>query len=249
MAHTYNILSQWQKWLAQHALGQSLIDIEIQHIAAKLSRHFGKNAVVLGVPSQFCYLNATTIPCHFLVTPLHHHNQKQHACIESHFQELPFLTASVDLVILPHTHEFIDSPRQLITESCRIVKPEGLILIIGFNPYSLWRLERLMYQSKKMPWKAQPIPPQEIKNWLQLNDFSIENFSSLVHRPLLKNTHWFKRLSYLDRIGNFCTPNLGSVYTLLARAKVLPLTPIKLKWSQKLDQIRASTSFSGYITR
>ena len=51
---------------------------------------------------------------------------------------------SIDLVILPHILECIDNPRQLLAEACRIIKPEGHIIICGFNPHSLWGLKKIM---------------------------------------------------------------------------------------------------------
>jgi SAM-dependent methyltransferase len=225
------------------------MEMEVKQISTLVDRHFGKHAVVLGVPSQYPYLNAVNIPCHSLITPLHH-KENEYGFIESHFQELPLLTGSVDLAILPHTHELIDNPRQLITEACRIIKPEGMIAITGFNLYSLWGLWHLIKtKHKKMPWKGHPVLAQQVKNWLQLYDFNIENHQTILFRPLIKQVSLFERLALLDKIGRICTPRLGCIYIVLARAKVSPLTPIKLKWRQQLTSIRMSTSFSGYSVR
>src|SRR5690606_5823540 len=111
-------------------------------------RHFGKHAVLIGVPHQYELLKSTAIPCHSLITPIISHAH-EHGLIEGDLHELPILTGSIDLVLLPHTLEFVDNPRQLLSEACRIIKPEGLIVVSGFNPYSTWGLRKLMTKHKK----------------------------------------------------------------------------------------------------
>src|SRR5690606_11525641 len=52
--------------------------------------------------------------------------------------ELPFRDQSVDLVTLPHVVEFSDDPHQLLREVDRVLRPEGRVVLTGFNPISLW---------------------------------------------------------------------------------------------------------------
>src|SRR5664279_448767 len=49
---------------------------------------------------------------------------------------LPFSENSFDLVVLPHALEFTDEPHQLLREVYRVIRPEGQLLITGFNPFS-----------------------------------------------------------------------------------------------------------------
>ena len=52
--------------------------------------------------------------------------------------ELPIATQSIDLVVLPHVLEFADEPHQILREVDRVLMPEGRLVIVGFNPWSLW---------------------------------------------------------------------------------------------------------------
>lgn len=246
LAHGYRSLQHWNEWLTHQFLGQNLLQTEQRSLSQMLDRHYGKHALLLGVPEQQHLLNATLIPCHSFLSPIVAH-EKKFSFVEADFHELPILTGSIDLVLLPHTLEFVDNPRQLLAEACRIIKPEGLIAICGFNPYSMWGLRKLFHQQKHSPWSANFILPHKIKRWLQLADFKIEQQQFMLFRPPIEKKNLYERLKFFEYIGNKCFPFLGGIYMINARAKVIPLTPIKLKWKQELGGIRISTSVSGHI--
>jgi SAM-dependent methyltransferase len=163
--------------------------------------------------------------------------------------ELPILTGSIDLVMLPHTLEFVDNARQLLAEACRIVKPEGLIAICGFNPYSAWGLRKAFTKHKTPPWSGNFIYSYKIKNWLQLVGFEMEKQQSILFRPPISRPELFQKLQFLEYIGSKCFPMLGGVYILLARAKVIPLIPIRMQWKQQLSGIRLPAKMPGHIAR
>src|SRR5438093_12093821 len=96
------------------------------------------------------------------------HKSLHTANIESDLHELPILTGSIDLVMLPHTLEFVDNPRQLLAEACRIIKPEGLILVCGFNPYSTWGIKKMLTKNKKASWMGNIIQVNLVKAWLYI---------------------------------------------------------------------------------
>lgn len=248
MAHGYHTLQHWNHWLAHHALGHRLLAAEKQQLSSMLTRHFGKHTLLLGVPNQADLLKATTIPYHSVLSPLAH-KEKLEYYIEGDFQELPLLTGSIDLVMLPHTLEFVSNPRQLLAEACRVIKPEGLIMICGFNPQSLWGIKKLFKRSKSVPWSGNFIWPQLVKKWVQLADFEMEKQTSIMFRPPFNHAALYDKLGILESVGRNCFSSFGGVYILLARAKVIPLTPIRLKWKQQLSGLRISTTISGHIAR
>lgn len=241
MPHGYRTLQHWNQWLGKEYLGGCLLETERADMSRLLARHFGKHAVLIGVPAQLDLLHATTVPCHTLITPLAAHDKWSNFIVEGDWHDLPIATGSVDLVILPHALEFVNNPRQLLAEACRIVKPEGLLLICGFNPYSAWGLKRQLNKQKRMPWAANFMHANEIKKWLQLADFEMEAQSNLLFRPPLARPSWYEKMHLLERIGGMIAPSLGGVYILLARAKVVPLTPIKMRWTQQLSGASIST--------
>jgi len=239
LAHRYRTLQHWNQWLSHQFLGHALLEAEQKILSDLLNRHYGKHALLIGVPAQHDLLNCSTVACHTLMSPIHHHKQIDY--VEADFHDLPIQTGSIDLVLLPHTLEHVDNPRQLFSEACRVVKPEGLIVIIGFNPYSAWGLRKKIV--------GHMIQRQHIKNWLRLAEFSLEKQASFLYRPPINIESAYNKLAFLEQVGSVLYPLLAGAYVMVARAKVIPLTPIRLKWKQNLGSARVSSGISGNIAR
>ena len=154
-------------------------------------------------------------------------------------------------MLLPHSLEYIDTPHKLLAEACRIVRPEGHLIILGFNPFSFWGLKKKMHQGKhpkSVPWSSHFIRPTQIKTWLKLADFELVKQDTLLFRPPLQNK-LYQKLRWLDWVGRHCYPGFGGVYSLVAKAKVVPLTPIRLRWQQKFSKISISSIPGGASMR
>lgn len=216
-------------------------------LARLLDKHFGKHALLIGVPHQYALMEATKIPCHTLLSSFLAHD-RQPGFVEGDLHELPILTGSIDLVILPHTLEYVDNPRHLIHEACRVVKPDGLIVVFGFNPYSFWGVRRLLSHKREAPWSSHFTHAYQLKNWLRLAEFQIEQQSSLLFRPPINCEKIYKGFEFLEAVGNLLH-FFGGIYCITARATVVPMTPIRMQWKQRLDNIRISTTIPGNIAR
>lgn len=247
MAHGYKTLHRWNQWLTEPFLGPNLLEKEADIISQMLEKHYGKHSLLIGVPNQNKLQKKLHLNYTALISPITDQNPKINH-IESDFYHLPIITGGIDLVILPHILELFEHPRQLLAEACRIIKPEGLIVICGFNPYGLWRLrKKYSVKNKSMPWTNQFIHTKEIKNWLELLDFKLEQqyyglFTLPINHPKLSTP-----LNWLEKMGTKYFPIIGGIYILIARAKILPLTPIRLKWKQEFGGVRVPTRISGTI--
>jgi SAM-dependent methyltransferase len=238
LVKNYRTVQQWDHWLTQ-SLGRSLLEIEKEYLSLKLAERYGKHILLIGVPHQHELLKCSLMSNQVLLTPLIN-KHKYDKCIESEFYNLPIIPGSIDLVIVPHTLEFLDNPRQLLLEACRVVKPEGVMMVLGFNPVSLWGLKKWSIKSKNMPWQSTFIHPNKVKNWLKLADFELVKQDMLLFRPPIANYSVFKKLTFLEWIGKRLYAPLGGVYVLTAQAKTIPLIPIKLHWKQKLSALHAT---------
>lgn len=245
LAHGYRTLQHWHDWLNNQPLGSELLEVEERALSPLLNKQLGKHVLLIGTPRQAKLINASRLPIQTIISPFSNNSDNKNY-IESDLHELPINTGSVDLVILPHTLQFIDRSRQLLNEACRIIKPEGLIVILGFNPFSFYGLRKLINNNKTMPWMGDFIDVYHVKNWLQLADFQVEQHVTCLFRPMLNNFNLYQKLHFLDYIGQKCFPKLGGVYIIIARAKMIPLTPIRLHWKQQLSSIRISSSITGY---
>lgn len=235
MPKTYRAIHQWNHWLTSF-LGKSLLDAEKLALQQLHTGLYGKHAVLLGVSHQHTLLESSISPCQYVLGPLVNHDKSVHY-IEGKFAELPLQSGSVDQVIVPHTLEFVDNPYQLICEACRIVKPEGRIFIMGFNLYSLWGLKKIILKSEGAPWSANFISIATIRKWLMLADFELEKQHMLCYRPPTQQPKLYQRLKWLEWLGSKLCKPFGGVYILQAKAKVVPLTPIRLHWKQEISGV------------
>ncbi len=233
MVKTYRTIHQWNHWLTSF-LGKSLLTAELNALSLLTLGHYGNNALLLGATNQHTLLQSSAVAHQFLLGPLFN-REKNMNYIEGEFYELPIQSGSIDQVFVPHMLELTDNPHQLLSEACRIVKPEGYIFIIGFNPYSLWGLKKLQMKNKNVPWSGNFIHPSTIKKWLALVDFELETQQTLYFRPPTQHRNVFNNLKFLEWIGNKCYKPFGGIYIIKAKAKVIPLTPIRMQWTQELS--------------
>jgi len=198
-----------------------------------LATFYGKHSILIGVPNQESLLKESVTARQTLLTPIIHPN-KNLITIESDFYELPISSGSVDLVILPHSLEYTENPRQLLSESTRIIKPEGHLIILGFNPFSFYGIKKMLHIDKVTPWNNTFIRLNKIKKWLSLVDFELVKQDFVLY-GLPKDYPHFKFWNWIAHI--FLRP-FGGVYILIAKAKVIPMTPIRLRWKQTFSHLQ-----------
>lgn len=233
MPHSHRSLQQWNHWLTQ-PLGGRLLEAEKNMLPSLLNQYYGKHAMLIGVPNQTPLITQNHMAHQMVLSPL---IDKTHSLrlIESELYELPVASSSIDLVLLPHTLEHIDNPHKLLSEACRIVKMEGLIIIFGFNPFSLWGVKKKLNPPKKIPWLGNFLSAGLVKKWLALADFE------LIKQD--KNPGLYKQSRFMEWLGRKFWGSFGGVYLLIAQAKGIPLTPIKMHWKQQLSGVKAT--FTG----
>jgi SAM-dependent methyltransferase len=146
-------------------------------------------------------------------------------------EALPFDSRSVDLMLLPHTLDFADDPHQVLREVSRVLTPEGHVLILGFNPFSLWGLWRLLRRrGGHAPWCGRFLQLSRIKDWLKLLDFDLARGHMLYYRPPLTSETAMQRLRFLEKAGDRWWPLAGAVYLLVAKKRIAGMTPLRLEW-------------------
>ena len=130
-------------WFAT-PLGAYLLEREQAYLDEVTPDIFGYHAVQLGLP-QIDLLRESRIAHRLKVAP------EGPADLPARFEELPIATQSVDLAVLPHILEFTEHPHEILRELDRIMIPEGRIIIVGFNPWSLFGLRRTLGASDEYP--------------------------------------------------------------------------------------------------
>ena len=145
--------------------------------------------------------------------------------------ELPFASASLDLVLLPHVLEFSRQPHQVLREVERVLVPEGSVVLSGFNPLSLWGLRRVGARGGgDFPWKGQYRSAMRIKDWLTLLGFEVQAGKFGCYAPAVGAAKWLDRWRVLDRAGPRWWSVCGADYMLHGVKRVQGMRLITPKW-------------------
>lgn len=218
-----------------HLPGRWLQAEERAQLRDILPNLFGYHLLQLGDLYSKACLTSTRIP-HCMVldewpqaTPPAGERERDEIC--GPLEWLPIATDCLDTVVMPHTLEFTNDPHQVLREVDRILIPEGHVVILGFNPWSLWMIWRMVLCWRgKPPWCGRFISQARMKDWLQLLGFDIIDARRYFFRPPLSHKGLMKRLRFLDHIGQRWMPIFGAGYVVVARKRVATLTPIKPSW-------------------
>lgn len=224
---------QLNRWF-QTPLGERLLAAETDALASILPHLFGFHLVQIGGMGQGRLLVSTRV---------------QHACVLSRYSDmldisytkvcgaadnLPFATDSVDVVVLPHILEFEDTPHDVLREVQRILAPEGHVVILGFNPWSLWGVWQWgRSRHEAAPWCGRFLPTLRIKDWLALLCLDLIEQQTLFFALPLQRQRFPRIAQTLEYIGNRWLTNMGAVYVVVARKRVITLTPIRPRWKRR----------------
>lgn len=136
--------------------------------------------------------------------------------------ELPLDSDSVDAVIAHHCLEFAENPHQVLREIQRVLRPQGQLLVVGFNPYSLLgcktRLSGLMHNSL---WsRHRPVSEHRLTDWLHLLGCEVLDTVWLYTLPPVGRGRLRQMVARCDQWTTQHSLPLGGVYILHATKQV-----------------------------
>lgn len=221
--HRQKLLTDW----INTSLGRLLVEQERQSLEKRLSNLFGYYLIQIGtLDPKLDLLHGSPAKSKLLLD-----FDARDLSLRADPLLLPLATDSVDGVLLHHTLDFSTDPHQILREAERILIPEGKLLIIGFNPWSLWggwRLFRL--HSRMPPWSGHFFSLNRVSDWLSLLGFDLMHVEHVNFRPPLQSQGLMQRLLFMEGLGGKTWPLLSGVYVLEAVKRTLTMTPIKPKW-------------------
>jgi SAM-dependent methyltransferase len=143
--------------------------------------------------------------------------------------QLPFVSESFKLLIAQHVFEQIDRPQACAAELARVLAPEGVALILGFNPMGSWR-PWLMLNARR---DGARLHLRSAHAWQQM--LAREQVDTLQVRypgmwwPRGGQSQVAAEPALLARILG----RIGSSWLLLARKRRSTLTPLRLRSSPR----------------
>ncbi|MFU8787544.1 MAG: class I SAM-dependent methyltransferase [Methylobacter sp.] len=136
---------------------------------------------------------------------------------------LPLQSNSVDMVVMPHLLEFDAFRFQTMREVERVLKPEGILLVLNFNPWSLWVRYQFLWDKKMADsWGGHFISRPRILDWLKLLNFEVTVFTEFG-LDTVKSTHG----KFITRSHSF-TSTAYAVRAIKRRYSLIPLTPVSI---------------------
>ena len=144
---------------------------------------------------------------------------------------LPIASDSVDLVILMHHLSNTGEPHAVLREAFRILIPEGKLVIIDFNPISLWGL-RHFFQGwlEHVPFNGHFYTAKRIDDWMRLLGFDQLYHHRVGYLPPIQKTSITRHLSWLEKGTRKWLPVLGALNLLVYSKSISPLTPVRHRW-------------------
>ncbi|TDR30194.1 class I SAM-dependent methyltransferase [Hydromonas duriensis] len=147
------------------------------------------------------------------------------------FTVLPFASDSMDLLVLPHTLDDHPEPHAVLREAYRVLRPEGRMIILGFNPFSLWGAKAMFRRWRGQPWWAyrhQAIHIRRLKDWLQLLNCDVAQGKFGCYAPCTASEKRLSRSAWLEDAGDRWWGMAGAVYAMMAVKRVYSPTLVGL---------------------
>jgi SAM-dependent methyltransferase len=258
-------------WLKTPA-GAYVLQWEQEHLDAAVADLFGFHALQLGLP-ELDALRANRMPHRWVASEHAEHTQsgvrhpakapalpsqsgdsthtpesapKLRAAIALYcdFDALPFDSNSLDLVVLPHALELARDPHLALREVERVLMPEGRVVIVGFNPASLWGLRQWLGRIRRklapksqrslfLPSAGDFMRYRRLRDWLRLLSFEVEAGRFGLYRPPMASQKWLTRFEWTERVGERWWPVFGAVYFVVAVKRVRGMRLVGLVRAQR----------------
>ena len=155
------------------------------------------------------------------------------------FTALPFDESSIDLAVLPHTLEWCGEATACLREVERVLRPEGRLVVTGFNPNSLWALRQHTGRALRLlkrhgaaqtplflPDGGEFVGLKRLRDWLRVLNFEVETVRFGLHGG-----------AGFGRLGAKLWPNWGAVY-LLSAVKRVP-GPLLMRNARRVPRFAA----------
>jgi SAM-dependent methyltransferase len=217
----------------QTPLGQYLLEKERAYLDDVTPDIFGFHALQLGLPGVDL-LRESRIAHRMRIA------EGGEPDLYARGHELPLATQSIDLALLPHVLEFAEEPHAILREIDRVLMPEGRLVIVGFNPWSLWGLRSALgFSRDEFPWKGHFLSLLRVKDWLALLGFDVSAGRLIGYAPPFNNERVRRRFGFMDPAGDRWWAVGGAVYMLQAIKRVRGMRLLTPAWQEQAAREKA----------
>lgn len=223
------ILKQSDRWCEQ-PLGIAFAKMQQAEINAISHRFRGQRVLQLGVDSNVDL--QLVAPTFYSVSVGSDLEIKQtNPSVIASCRALPFLSDSIDIVLINHILEFEKDLDLIFEEIWRVLVGGGQLVVMGFNVLSLWGIAHLFKRHEaKIPWGGHFYTLFQVENLLSKVGFNISLSKTFFFRPPIKSNALLAWLECCEKYGELLFSPFGAGYILFAEKSVLGTTPLRSRW-------------------
>jgi len=212
-------------------LGQRLLAQEQAFIDEELPNLFGYHLMQLSVAKQLNLTQASRIAHRFALYPQLPDATPALVTALADFNHLPLPANSIDLVLLHHVLDYSQRPHHVLREAAGTLISHGHILIVGFNPWSLYGVWCWLarFFSRAPQWRHQSLRLGRVLDWLAVLDFDPLVVKQGFYCPTCRSKS-SQYLHWVERWGKRLGLPFGGFYLIVARKDTLAMTPLKPQW-------------------
>lgn len=144
-------------------------------------------------------------------------------------EELPLVDSSIDRMLLVHSLEHAESPRETLKEIWRVLSPAGRVVIVVPNRRGVWaRFEHTPFGT------GRPFSSGQLNELLREANFTVASWSDALHFPPSRRK-WMMRFHHLfERAGRSFWPIFSGVIVVEAQKRVYQGVPVAQRASRRV---------------
>lgn len=152
--------------------------------------------------------------------------------------ELPLLPESIDMALLTHVLEFVETPQLILSEIYQTLAPQGLLYVIGFNPFSLLGLSRYFHaHDKHWPYTGKFLSIPKVIKAARRQGYGVLHFKSFAFYYSTRHAQLNERLLFLEPLGQFIVPGCGGIYCIVLQKNILGTIPKHTKKAKAINTV------------
>ncbi|MCO5733664.1 class I SAM-dependent methyltransferase [Rhizobium sp. SSA_523] len=144
-------------------------------------------------------------------------------------EELPLPDSSIDRVLMVHSLEFAENPRETLKELWRVLAPGGRLVIVVPNRRGVWaRMEHTPFGS------GRPYSRRQLTNLLRETNFTPASSAEALFFPPSKIRAVLKLRNGFERLGRRLWPAFSGVLVLEAQKRLYQGLPVAARASRRV---------------
>lgn len=144
-------------------------------------------------------------------------------------EELPLVDSSVDRIVMVHTLEHSENPRETLMEAWRVLSPGGRLVIAVPNRRGLWaRFEHTPFGT------GRPFSRAQLTNLLRETNFTPGQWADALHFPPVRRRSLLKFFQWFERLGRRFWPIFAGVIVVEAQKRLYQGRPVAARASRRV---------------